>query len=417
MSAGQYGFFPFIAPVDFNPDAQEINIYNEFVYNANSTKRVVFSVPTSQATTVLTWTGVHTFMYAREIAGVMTYTNCGNPTTTVTWEAGSTKRHVFAFTNSENVSFPVPASAEWVYVGKGVSGITITGNTVKYVHRYSLDGIDAIADSAFTSKTLLQGSLTIPNSITSVGGYSFSGCTGIVGTLSFPSNITLLKSNAFSGCSGLTGNLIFSNQNITISASCFSGCKFTGTLVLPSGLTIINTYAFSGTQFSGTLVLPSGVLSVESKGFASCTKFTGLSLNSGLTAIKANAFEYCSLMAGDLIIPSSVTSIEAYAFLSCTGFTSALTINSASISILSNAFIGCSGLTALNLPAGYVGNGTGGKTFNFSSNFSAASLNQSILNLPDNFGTLTIGATNKNRLTAAYPSAVTNAAARGITIA
>ncbi|HLP05099.1 MAG TPA: leucine-rich repeat domain-containing protein [Paludibacter sp.] len=415
----QFGIVPFIAPIDFNMDSQELNIYNEFVYQANANKRVIFSVPTTQATTVLTWTGVHTFIYAREINGVMTYNTAGNPTTTVTWEAGSTKRHVIVLTATENASFAVPSSAEWVYVGRGVSGISISGNTVKYIHCFSLDSITSISANAFLNKTLLTGTLTIPNSVSTIASSAFAGATGLTGSLTFHSGVTSIAINAFQNCTGLTGTLVFLNPDTTLADGCFSSCIFTGAFNPPANMTSIGSSVFSGNQFSGACVIPAGVTSIGSTAFSGCNKFTSLTLNNALTTINTNAFQNCTSLTGDLTIPASVTSILNFAFLSCTGLNGALTILNKDISIgtaTNGAVFGSTAFTALNLPVGYVGNGAMGKLFNFSSNFSAASLNQSILNLPDNFGTLTIGATNKTRWTTAFPSAQAAANARGITI-
>ena len=63
-------------------------------------------------------------------------------------------------------------------------------------------------------------SITIPNSVTSIGGYAFSGCSGLT-SIEIPNSVTSIGSSAFYGCSGLT------------------------TLTLGSSVTSIGDYAFN----------------------------------------------------------------------------------------------------------------------------------------------------------------------------
>ena len=94
-------------------------------------------------------------------------------------------------------------------------------------------------------------------------------------------------------------------------------------------------------------------------------------------------------------------------------FNGLLSIYNTSISVGSNVFYGDASFNSLNLPAGYSSTFL---DFSFSQNYTADSLNQSIINITSGTKTLTIGATNKTRLLAAYPNAETNANARGIMI-
>ena len=45
-------------------------------------------------------------------------------------------------------------------------------------------------------------SITIPDSITSIGAYAFSGCTGLT-SITIPNSVTSIVTYAFYGCKGL----------------------------------------------------------------------------------------------------------------------------------------------------------------------------------------------------------------------
>ena len=70
-------------------------------------------------------------------------------------------------------------------------------------------------------------SLSIPNSVTSIGNYAFSGCTGFGGNLNLPTSLTSIGIESFWGCTG-----------------------FNGTLTIPESITDIDITAFAGTNFT-----------------------------------------------------------------------------------------------------------------------------------------------------------------------
>jgi hypothetical protein len=78
-----------------------------------------------------------------------------------------------------------------------------------------------IGDSAFDGCTSLT-SVTIPNSVPSIGFYVFRGCTGLT-SVTIPSSVTEIGEGAFSGCTGLTSVTIPSSV-AEIGYQAFSGC-------------------------------------------------------------------------------------------------------------------------------------------------------------------------------------------------
>ena len=86
-------------------------------------------------------------------------------------------------------------------------------------------------------------SLTIPLSVTSVGGYAFSGCSSLT-SLAIPLSITYIGNGAFSGCSSLT-NLTIPSSAREIGWSAFSDCCGLTSLKISSSVTSIGDEAFA----------------------------------------------------------------------------------------------------------------------------------------------------------------------------
>ena len=191
-------------------------------------------------------------------------------------------------------------------------------------------------------------SLTIPSSVTWIGGEAFRGCSGLT-SLTIPSGVTWIGYGAFEGCSGLTSLTIPSGVT-SIDYQTFYGCSGLTSLTIPSSVTSIGESAFSGCSGLTSLTIPSGVTSIGESAFSDCNGLTSLTIPSGVTSIGDWAFTSCSGLTS-LTLPSSVTSIGNDAFLGCSGLTS-LTLPSSVTSIGNHAFDGCSGLTSLTLPSG-----------------------------------------------------------------
>ena len=143
-----------------------------------------------------------------------------------------------------------------------------------------------------TGKTTLK-IITIPSSITSIGGSAFSMCTGLSGSLILPNTLTTIGDGAFSGCSGFTGSLTIPNSVTSIRDYAFSGCSgMTGSLTIPNLVTLIGNYAFeSCSGFTGTLTFGSGLTSIGDNTFKNCYFFKIINnLNTTPPVIKTNTF-------------------------------------------------------------------------------------------------------------------------------
>lgn len=233
--------------------------------------------------------------------------------------------------------------------------------------------IVSIEEDAFNHVRGLT-SITIPSSVTSIGGWSF-WFTGLT-SINIPSTVTYIGTNPFAGCADLTsitvesGNTNYDSRNDcnaivrTNADELISGCQNTvipndvtrigdnafyfistlaGELVIPEQITSIGEYAFEGcTGLTGSLVIPNTVNQLGESAFANCTGFDGtLTLSERLPNIQNWTFEGCRGFTGSLVIPSSVRTIGTSAFEDCRGFNGSLTLPEKLASIGSFAFASC----------------------------------------------------------------------------
>lgn len=359
----------------------------------------------------------------------------------------------YAFANCSALSGVLTVPGFWTNIssqfansaGSGLSGALVIPSNVATINDYAFascagftslalnEGLDVIGVAAFQNANNIVGVLSLPNTVTSLGTSSFSSCVKLTGSILLSNNVIIVQGNVFFNCTGLNGTFTFGN-NVTAGgmAGVISGSNMTFAAHNSTNYEVVGNvlYGKVGGIKTSLLSIPktkTGVLAIEATttSIAADAAKLATGLNGALTipnsilTIGFSAFQQCSNLTS-LVLSSSLTTIGDYAFYSCSAFTGYLTISASVTSIGASSFFNCTGFTALNLPFGYNLAQTGGNwTFNFSTNFSAISLNQSILNINSGGNTtrtITIGATNKARLLAAFPSAETNANVRGITI-
>lgn len=73
-----------------------------------------------------------------------------------------------------------------------------------------------------SNKDLNNGTMTIPESVTSIGNWAFCGCTGLTSVIIFES-VTSIGDWAFDGCTGLT-SVIIPESVTSIGEGAFDGC-------------------------------------------------------------------------------------------------------------------------------------------------------------------------------------------------
>jgi hypothetical protein len=273
-----------------------------------------------------------------------------------------------------------------VYSNYFLSNLTITGE------------VTTISDYCFKDMSTLA-TITLPDSVTSIGEQAFSGVYASVNlnenitvitknmfynymgtSISIPSTVTSIESYAFRGATNLTGLTIPMNvtsiggyafKNITCQVSFETGIllntlddnvfrEYKGSnIVIPSSVTTLGDYAFAESSLI-YVNIPSTVTTVGEHIFDSCASLVTISVNnavigdymfydcdalttisttSNLVSIQKYAFAYCDSL-NSVLIKVNVTTIGDHAFYDCSGMDSCQIMNAESvITIGDNAFI------------------------------------------------------------------------------
>ena len=162
------------------------------------------------------------------------------------------------------------------------------------------DSVTSIGKEAFKMCYALT-SITIPSSVTDIGDDAFEECTKLT-SITIPDSVTSIGYGVFSKCSNLTSinvdnnNPIYDSRNNcnaiieTKTNTLIADCKNT---IIPDSVTSIGDYAFQNSEIT-SITIPDSVERIGISAFYYCQNLTTITIPASVTSIGKGAFSNCS---------------------------------------------------------------------------------------------------------------------------
>ena len=188
--------------------------------------------------------------------GDIAFQNCIN-ITSITIPVGVTNIGSSAFSGCESlINIIVPDSVITVganaFANCPIQNAIIPALVAPYIKNDELESVeitsgDALENSAFLSCASLM-SVTLPDTLTSIGTNAFRGCTALT-NISLPDNIIRIGDGAFAYCSGLSG-IIMGDNIEELGVGAFVNCTGFNSITIRATTppTLANEYVFNNTN-------------------------------------------------------------------------------------------------------------------------------------------------------------------------
>ncbi len=240
-------------------------------------------------------------------------------------------------------------------------------------------------------------SITIPNSVESIGNYAFYGCTSLTAvtfaegstlksigeaafygcfsltSIAIPDSVESIGNGAFYGCSSLTAVTFAEGSTLkSIGEGAFVSCSGLTSIAIPDSVESIGEAAFIGCSSLSSITIPNSVESIGNSAFANCCFAESSFINNSKLNAQANGYwgaviidtetndglcitdsmvVLCRPNATSVIIPSHIESIGEAAFYGCFSLTAVTFAEGSTLKSIGNyAFCGCVNLTSVNIP-------------------------------------------------------------------
>ena len=172
-------------------------------------------------------------------------------------------------------------------------------------------------------------SITLPNSITSIGSSAFGNCIGLTNII-IPNSVVSIGVASFYGCNSVN-SLMLGTSVTTIADGAFNACTKLTSITIPASLSTIGSKSFTNSWGVKEFIVDSDNLNYSSVDGVLFNRdkttlilfpkdVTAYTIPGTVTTIGSEAFQY-NFGVNRVVIPASLTTIVDDAFGSCRGLT------------------------------------------------------------------------------------------------
>ena len=213
-------------------------------------------------------------------------------------------------------------SLTYELLSDGTYGVGAKKGTVKLLSEivipveYQGKPVTQILDQGFYECANLT-SVTLPESIISIGYYGFFGCSKLT-SITIPSSVMNIGLCAFDNCGKLYKQENYQEEyGVEYLDNWAIECDSSVTNVkLRKNTKGIAGGAFSNCKNLTKITIQPNLISIGDSAFSGCSSLTSIAVPSSVTSIGSSAFDGCSSLT-NITLPESVTNIGDGAFFGC----------------------------------------------------------------------------------------------------
>lgn len=180
------------------------------------------------------------------------------------------------------------------------------------------DSVTSIGDNAFFYCSIIT-SITIPNSVTSIGDLAFHRCSGLINVADSNSNYSSQNGILYNKAKtllihapiGIQGNITIPNSVTSIGDAAFFECRGLTNVTIPNSVTSIGQGAFFGTGLT-SITIPNSVTSISDEAFFACRGLTNVTIPNSVARIGRYAFSSCENLSSITLLANRPPIIGDY---------------------------------------------------------------------------------------------------------
>ena len=162
------------------------------------------------------------------------------------------------------------------------------------------------------SGTSCTGAVAIPEGLTSIGDEAFKNATGLT-SITIPATVTYIGGGAFDGSGVQTVAIAANSQMTSIGSYAFIAASSLSYIAIPSSVTSIGGAAFMYTDSLSSITIPSSVTSIGMQAFHR-GGLTSITIPANVTSIGGQAFWQSRALASVIFLGDTEPTVSSQAF-------------------------------------------------------------------------------------------------------